>query len=134
MKSILSIRYSTGAFNLAMLILRIGVGGLLLPHGYSKLVRFAELRTKFMDFMGLGSTTSLVLIIFAEFFCSILIIMGLFTRFAVIPPLIGMLVVVFMAHSGDIFGKGESGSLFAIGCMVLLLLGPGKASIDGMMK
>lgn len=134
MKSLLSIRYSAASFNLAMLILRIGIGGLLLPHGYDKLIHFNQYRLTFMNFLGMGSTTSLALIIFAEFFCSVFIIAGLFTRLMVIPPLIGMFVVVFKAHNGDIFGDGEHGALFAIGCLVLLFVGPGKASLDGVLR
>lgn len=130
----MSVQYSTVSFNLAMLILRLGVGVLLFPHGYSKLVNFAARKENFMNFMGLGSTTSLVLIIIAEVVCGVLIIIGLFTRYAVIPPLIGMLVVVFMVNSGDVFGKGETSALFAIGCLVLLLVGPGKISMDAVLK
>ena len=130
----MSSRYSAASLNIAMLILRLGIGVLIFPHGYAKLVNFSARKDSFMNFMGLGSTTSLVLIIIAEVLCAVLIILGLFTRFAVIPPLIGMLVVIFMAHDGDIFGKAETATLFATGCMVLLLVGPGKASLDAMLK
>lgn len=46
MKKLVSISYSEWAFNLSMLILRVGAGALIIPHGYNKLVHFAELRTK----------------------------------------------------------------------------------------
>lgn len=129
---ITSTKYSTQAFNIAMLLLRVTTGVLLMSHGYTKLVKFADMQHSFMNFMGLGSTISLSLIVFAEFFCSIFLILGLFTRLAVIPIIIGMLVVVFYAHDGQILGKGETGSLFLAASLVILLCGPGRASIDGM--
>jgi putative oxidoreductase len=44
-----------------------------------------------------------------------------------------MCVVVFMASNGEIFGDGEHGSLYLVGFLVILLCGPGKASVDGIM-
>jgi putative oxidoreductase len=132
MKKLLSTRYSAGAFNTAMLVLRIGVGVLMMHYGYDKLVHFAEKRAGFMNFMGIGQTMSLALVIFAEFFCSLFLIIGLFTRFAAIPLIITMCVALFKEHKGDVFGNGETVALFLTGYIVLLLCGPGKVSVDGM--
>jgi putative oxidoreductase len=116
-----------------MFLLRAGLGILMIPHGYDKLVHFASYKKDFLNFLGMGGTISLSLTIFAEFFCSIFLIMGLFSRFTVIPLIINMLVVIMKAHNGDIFGDGEHGSLFLIGYLAILLCGPGKASVDGIM-
>ena len=132
MRRFLSTKYSTGAFNFGMLVLRVVLGILLLSHGYSKLVSFNKLQHTFMNFMGMGSTVSLVLIIFAEVFCSIFLILGLFTRFAIIPIMIGMFVVVFMASNGDILGPGERGMMYLAASVTILFCGPGKISVDGM--
>lgn len=133
MKKLLSTNYSDWAFNLSMFLLRAGLGILMIPHGYDKLVHFASYKKDFLNFLGMGGTISLSLTIFAEFFCSIFLIMGLFSRFTVIPLIINMLVVIMKAHNGDIFGDGEHGSLFLIGYLAILLCGPGKASVDGIM-
>jgi len=85
MKRILSINYSNTAFNVAMLLLRAGSAILIIPHGYNKLVHFSEYIPKFINFLGLGSNISLSLVIFAEFFCAIFLIIGLFTRLVAIP-------------------------------------------------
>lgn len=132
MSRFLSTKYSVGAFNFGMLVLRVFTGLLLSSHGYSKLVQFSVLKHKFMNFMHLGSTTTLVLVIFAEFFCSIFLILGLFTRFACIPIIIAMSVVVFVASHGDIFGHGERGMMFLAATIAILFCGPGKISVDGM--
>lgn len=132
MKKLLSTKYSAGAFNTAMLVLRLGIGILMMMHGYNKLVHFADKQHTFMNFMGLGSTISLVLVVFAEFFCSLFLILGLFTRLASIPLIIATLVMIFKAHNGDILGEGEHAALYLTGYLVLLLLGPGKISVDSM--
>jgi putative oxidoreductase len=132
MKKLLSTKYSAGAFNAAMLVLRIGLGALMIHIGYDKLVHFAERRAEFMNFMGMGQTMSLALVVFAEFFCSLFLIIGLFTRFATIPLIITMCVIVFKVNHGNVFGDGMTAALFLTGYIALLLCGPGKVSVDGM--
>jgi putative oxidoreductase len=134
MKKLLSISYSTSAFNIALLILRVGAGVLLAAHGYDKLIHFQQYAGQFVNFLGIGQTTSLSLTIFAEFFCSIFVILGLFTRIAAIPIIINMAVAVGKGHNYDFFGKGEPASLFFLIFLAILLVGPGKASIDGAMN
>ncbi len=134
MRRLLSIKYSAGAFNFAMLLLRLGLGLLmLLQSGMYKLTHFSELSAKFYNFLGLGDKASLVLVIFAEVFCSFFVILGLFTRLAVIPLIITMCVAFFGAHSGNA-QDGSAALLYLFGYLVLLLLGPGRVSVDGMIK
>ncbi|MFT3679358.1 MAG: DoxX family protein [Ferruginibacter sp.] len=135
MKKLLSVKYSAGAFNAAMLFLRIAVGTLMLVHGYDKLIHFKEWAPGFKaTFIGLSPTISFTLLVFAEFFCAALIILGLFTRLAAIPLIIAMIVAVVKGHNKDLFGEGEHAALFAITFVVILLLGPGRISIDGMIN
>ena len=129
-----SINYGNGAFNLAMLLLRLGSGVLMMSHGYDKLAHFTKFRSQFMNFMGIGVTASLSLSVFAEFFCAIFLVIGLFTRLATIPLIINMGVALFMAHHGEVFGDGEKAALYLVCYTTLLLCGPGKASVDGMIK
>ena len=133
MKKLISTAYTGFSFNLAMFILRVILGVLMIPHGYNKLVGFAEGKKDFMNFLGLGSTISLALVIFSELFCSVFLIMGLFTRVVCAILLIQMIVVVFKAHNAEIFGDGEHALLYLAGYLTLLLLGPGKASLDGIL-
>ncbi len=102
----------------------------MLPHGYTKLIHYAERKEKFMDFLGLGGAFSLALVIFAEFFCSILLAAGFLTRLTVIPLIITMFVAVFIRHNGEIFGDGETGFLFLTIYSVIFLLGAGRYSAD----
>ncbi len=134
MRKLLSTKFSAGALNTAMLLLRLAVGGIMMHHGYSKLIGFGIIKNSFMNFLGIGSTMSLALVVFAEFFCALFIVLGLFTRFAAIALIICMAVAFFMAHNGIIFGEkgGETALLYLIGYSVLLLVGPGKISVDSM--
>ncbi len=132
MKKLLSTKYSAGAFNTAILLLRLCIGLLMMNHGYDLLIHFGSKHNSFMNFIGIGSTLSLALVIFAEFFCSLFLILGLFTRFAAIPLIIVMCVALFKTHRGDVFGKGEMDALYLAGYVVLLFLGPGKVSVDTM--
>jgi putative oxidoreductase len=132
MSKLLSTKYSTGAFNLGMLLLRLGVGILLAAHGFDKLVHFNTIQPHFMNFMDLGQTVSLCLDIFGEFFCSIFLILGLFTRLACIPILIVMSVILLKVTHGNVFGQGELPSLYFTATLALLFCGPGKISVDGM--
>lgn len=140
---ILSANYTSGAINAGLLILRVGMGVLCAPHGYSKLVNFDATKGMMINFMGLGQGVSLGLNIFAEFFCALLVVFGLFTRLACVPLVINFLVAVFVAHGGDIFfymndgkpmGTAEHPMMFAIAFFVLMITGPGRYSADAMFK
>ena len=132
MRKLLSIKYSAGAFNAAMLILRLASGVLMMGHGYDKLLNFAKYKGQFMNFLGIGQAASLSLVIFAEFFCALFIIIGLFTRLAVIPLIVAMAVALFKAHNADFMGEGEMAALYLGAYLALLLAGPGRISVDGM--
>ena len=130
MAKFLSTKYSATAFDGAILMLRVVSGVLMMYRGYGNLIHFSEYKVKFMSFMGLGQTTSLLLVVFAEFFCALFIVLGLFTRFAVIPLITAMSVALFMAHNGDFFGDGEKAALYVGVFATLLLVGPGRFSVD----
>lgn len=135
MKKLLSIKYSATSFNISLLLLRLVLGATMcVNHGYPKLLHFAERKGDFMNFMGLGSTTSLALVIFAEFFCAIFLIIGLFTRFTLIPLIVVMSVAFFKSHGGQLFDEGETAALFLTGFVAILLCGPGRASVDGLIN
>jgi putative oxidoreductase len=130
MSKLFSAKYNAGAFNLGMLILRLGAGILIVHHGYGKITHFNEMKSQFMNFMGLGASVSLGLVIFAEFFCGLLLILGLFTRFACIPLILVMCVVLFKVFALDVFGKGEIPAMYLISFITILFCGAGAISVD----
>ncbi len=117
--------------SLGLLILRLGCGGLMLWfHGLPKLLTYGEKAVGFPDPLGIGHGLSLGLVVFAEFFCSILVIWGILTRFAAIPLVVTMVTAAFVIHGDDPWSKKEFALLYAIPFFALVFTGPGKISID----
>ena len=116
--------------DLGLLILRVGISLLMLTHGYAKLESFLGGSRSFADPIGIGEQTSFILTIFAEFVCSILLILGLFSRAVLIPLIITMLVVVLIVHGPDPLAKKEQAISFLIVYITVLLTGPGRYSVD----
>ena len=120
----------------ALLILRLWIGGsMLILHGWGKLTGFKEMSGKFLDPFGIGSPASLALAIFGEAVCSVLLILGLFTRFAAFCGVITMLVAFAIAHKGVLKGpgSGEMAFLYLATYLVMFIAGPGRFSIDAKM-
>ena len=133
MPTLTSTRYTTAAIDGALLLLRIGVAVMMIPHGLQKLNGFEKMQNQFVSFMGLGPKVSLVMAMSAELGCSILLLIGLFTRLATIPLIITMLTALFLAHNGALFGDGEKNGLFILMFLTLLIVGPGAYSLDAKM-
>ena len=118
--------------DLSLLLLRLAFGGLMfLNHGlgkFNKLMAGGEI--KFASVFGMGAELSLGLAVFAEALCALLVVIGLFTRMAVIPLIITMLVAIFVIHIGDPFKKMESAIIYLIPYLVLFWNGSGKYSVD----
>lgn len=102
----------------------------MLTHGLPKLEKLMAGDIKFADPFGMGATPSLILVVFAEFGCSVLLILGLATRFAAIPLMITMLTAIFSVHAADAFGKKELPSMYLVFFFGFLILGAGKYSVD----
>lgn len=121
--------------NVGLLFLRVCVGlAMMIGHGWPKLANYSMKAAHFPDPLGVGSEISLGLAIFAEFFCPIFIILGLFTRVAALPILMVMIVAVLMIHGNDPWKSKELAVLYAIPCLALILTGAGDFSIDKMIK
>jgi putative oxidoreductase len=131
MKRLLTTACSETSFNISVLLMRITFGGLIfMNHGLTKLKKFGTLQNTFSDPFDIGPMPSLLLVIFAEVFCALFIVVGLFTRLAAIPLIIAMSVVVFMINKGQPFNKSELPLLFLAAFVALLFTGSGKYSID----
>lgn len=117
--------------DIGLLILRIYAGGLMaFSHGFPKLSKLFSGDFGFANPLGIGELPSLILTVFAEFFCAVLVIIGFRSRLATIPLMITMLVAAFIVHAGDPFSKKEFGLLYFFAYLVIFLMGPGKFAID----
>lgn len=130
MKRTFSTNVNSNAVNFWLLIFRVAIGLFMLTHGIPKLQMLMAGNIKFADPIGIGTTPSLILSTFAEFVCSVLLILGLATRLASIPLIINMLVAIFYALAKQPFQKKEVAIIYLLIFFGFLILGAGKYSID----
>lgn len=123
---------STGwATDLGLFVIRFGFGFMMLfGHGWVKWINFSLMSASFPDPLGVGNATSLLLAIFAEVACALLVMTGLFTRIALLPLIFTMLVAFFGIHGADPFATRELSMVYLLVFSTLLLTGPGKYSAD----
>ncbi|MBX2979237.1 MAG: DoxX family protein [Flavobacteriales bacterium] len=113
------------------LFLRVSLGGTMFwQHGLPKLMAFGDRMDGFPDPFGLGSAFSLILIVFAEVVCALLVVLGLWTRAALVPLIIGMAVIAFMVKGDAAFGEKELALVYLFGFLALLFTGSGRFSIN----
>ncbi|MDF9797949.1 putative oxidoreductase [Catalinimonas alkaloidigena] len=119
-----------------LLILRLAFGfSMIYGHGFGKLTRlFGTEEIRFADPFGIGPAASLALAVFAEVLCSLLLMLGLFTRAALIPLIITMATAYFSAHFDDAYGQQEKVILFGFAFIALFFTGPGRFSLDAQLQ
>lgn len=133
MKQFLFPRYADGyVFSLFLLAIRIFIGGLFMLHGLDKLTNYAIYSVNFPDPLGIGSVASMILVIFAELFCSFAFILGLFYRLLMIPMILSMFVAFFWVHHAEI-AQGELAFLYLLIFLSMYIAGPGRFSLDYML-
>lgn len=104
-------------------------------HGFVKLQHlFSGDEIKFYDPLGIGMILSFFLALFAEFICAIFVGIGLFTRWAAAILLINMGVIFFVQHAADAMSSRQLPGLFLLSFMLVLLAGPGRISLDKVLR
>lgn len=119
--------------DLAALLLRLVFGGMFIFFGFGKITGYNDILPMFEGYFGMSSKMSFNLVVFAEFGCGILVALGLFTRVAVIPIFITMVVAFFVAHADDPFTVKHSSFEFMLLSVVIFVLGSGKYAVDGIL-
>ncbi|SHH31933.1 DoxX family protein [Chryseobacterium oranimense] len=121
--------------DIVLLAVRVFVGFAMLSHGFPKLQMLLEGgKIEFFDFIGLGPLVTLVLTVIAEFVCSILLILGLFTRFSLGFLIFTMIIAAFVVHGADPFEKRELSLIYLSVYLLLMAFGAGKVSVDHMIE
>ena len=121
------------ATDAGLFILRLSCA-LMALHGWDKFADFYDGIADWPDPFHVGTVVSKGLTVFAELFCTLFVALGLFTRYALIPLIVCMLVIVFVIHAGDPLGEREHGLLYLLGYLTLMLNGPGKYSLDWLIR
>jgi putative oxidoreductase len=118
-----------------ILIIRISISLLMFTHGWPKLMKyFSGEPIGFVNFWGLGAGISLALAVFAEVVCSVLLILGLATRAALIPLLITMAIAILHIHAEDPLAVKEKAILYFLTYLLLFFTGSGRYSLDRMLN
>ncbi len=125
--------------SLGLLALRVIAGtSLLLKHGLEKVQHFGMMAAHFPDPLHIGATTSLVIAMISDFVCSILVILGLATRWAAAWAFLNIFAAWAFVHHFVFFGRGSDHGelivLYLAAMLTLVLTGPGRFSVDEAIK
>ncbi len=122
--------------DLWLLVFRVLVSGFMLfAHGLPKWTKLmAGGNIQFADPFGIGTGPSLSLAVGAEVVCSVLLLLGLFSRWATIPLMITMFVAAFVSNAGQPFQKMESALVYLLMYITLFVFGPGTYSLDRLLS
>lgn len=124
-----------------IVLIRLIIGLLMAFYGYEKLIHFDEMAAsdfwvKNVSFLGMSGKFPLVLTIFAEFFCSLFLIVGLFTRINLFFLMFCMAYIFLVIFPFSILDKGDNGYkfndafIYFIIYLGLFFTGAGKYSLD----
>ncbi|WP_286756471.1 DoxX family protein [Roseivirga sp. UBA838] len=130
LKRLLRTGKHSASINIGLLLFRVGASAMMITHGWGKFERVINGDFRFGDPLGIGVEASLILAAFAEFVCSVLVILGLTTRLATIPLIVTMLVAWQVAHADDPFSSQEKAVFYLLSFLTILITGPGKYSLD----
>ncbi|MDR6513532.1 DoxX family protein [Chryseobacterium camelliae] len=120
--------------DIVLLAVRVFIGFAMLSHGFPKLQMLIEGKTDFYNFLGMGPQITLVLTVFAEFVCSILLILGLFSRIALGFLIFTMTIAGFVIHLNEPFERQEMSLVYLSIYLMLLVFGVGKFSVDHLIE
>lgn len=119
------------AASFGLLILRLSAGiSMAALHGWGKLTSFGSEAAKFPDPLGIGHAYSMAGAVGAEFFCAVLVAIGLGTRFASLAVAFTMGVAAFLVLENAPWGDKELAVAYLVLFLVPLFTGPGAYSLD----
>ncbi|MDX1619217.1 MAG: DoxX family protein [Balneolaceae bacterium] len=84
----------------------------------------------FPDPLGLGPEVTMLLVGTVEFVFVLFVLFGFLTRLSALAVVVNFSVAVFIHHWADPFGHKELAFLYLSAMTTILLLGPGRFSVD----
>lgn len=118
-----------------LLCLRICFGlSLFLKHGWEKPTNFAQMAQHFPNPLHVGPVPGLLFALISDAICSVLVILGLATRWAALWIVANIFIAWSFVHHFQFFGRGadhgEAIVLYLGGFLALAIMGPGRFSLD----
>lgn len=121
---------------LGKLVLRLALGAVVLLHGIAKLkggvagITGMVAATGLPAFLGYG-------VYVGEVLAPLLVILGFYARIGGLLIALNMIVAIYLVHQADLFALGPQGgwaielqAMLLFGGLAVMLLGPGKPSIN----
>jgi putative oxidoreductase len=122
--------------NIGLLILRLSIGGLMLFHGYHKLIHGIDGLVGMFSSKGFPGSIAYAVYL-GELIAPIFIIIGYRTKLASLFIAATMLVAMFVAHADELLKIGDHGEwalelvgLYLFGALSIFFLGAGKLAVS----
>ncbi len=135
LKKIIQLKSLPPSSDSGLLILRLTtITPLFLKHGIEKIFTFSQMAAHFPDPLHIGPVPSLVFAMVSDSICTLLMILGLATRWAAAIVFVNVIVAWALVHHFEFFGHaadhGELIVLYLGVTLTLFLSGPGRYSLD----
>lgn len=126
--------------DLGLLLLRVGVGGLMVFHGIHKVLHGHDfVRTKLAE-VGLPEFIALGVPV-GEVLAPILLILGLMTRLSALTIAFTMIMSIFLAFSDRLWTLNQFGGwapelnvLFLLASLAIFFMGSGRYAVDSKLR
>lgn len=122
------------------LLLRLAIGLLVLLHGIAKMKSGPGFVMESLERAGLPEMLG-YLVYIGEVMAPVLLVVGLFTRFAAGIVAVNMVMAFALVHMGQLFQLGPQGGwalelqgLYLFGALAVVFLGAGHYSLDRVMN
>lgn len=127
----------SGTDDTGKLLLRVGLGVLILLHGIAKIMSGPGFILGLMEKSGLPPVLGYAVYI-GEVLAPLLLIVGVYARAAAVLVAINMIVAVVLVHMGDLGTLTKTGGwalelqgMFFLASVVVALIGAGRYSLGG---
>lgn len=128
---ITSIYPAAKVFHWSLLVFRVLISvELMIAHGLKKIGIGGEQAEQVPNPLHLPVSFNQLFAVSANLFFPILIIIGLFTRLAIVPILAVTLIGYFVVHWNDSTLVKDLPFMYSVSFLLLFVLGPGKYSAD----
>ena len=135
---ILNAKFISSNYDGGLLVLRVGAGLVLfLRHGWEKVSQMTLINPNFPDPLHIGHSLTWTLALLSDGICSLLIVLGVGTRWLALYCFFNIFVAWALVHHFTFLGKspgadhGELIALYLVAFAALMVAGPGRYSVDG---
>ena len=126
-----NVRPSSAGFHISLFVFRILVSAeLMMAHGLKKIGIGVVQAEQIPNPLCFPETLNRLFAVSANLFFPVMVIVGLFTRIAVLPILAVTLIGYFVVHWNDSLLEKDMPFMYSAVYLLLFVIGPGKYSAD----